>query len=227
MLSDTFRTNNQHHKYKLGDKSLKSSVKEKDLGIIVDDKMKFSEQCSAAVKKANSTLALIRRTIKYKKKEIIVRLYKALVRPQLEYCIQTWRPYLQTDIDRLEQVQRRATRMIKECRSQDYENRLLSTGLISLEARRNRGDLIQVFNLVKGIDKIDFNNFFTLANSNRTRGHKYKLVKVRSRLEIRKNFFSNRIVNMWNNLPAFVVDADSVNSFKNRLDKFWQEARKI
>ena len=64
--------NNPHHKYKLGDNSLKSSVKEKDLGIIVDDKMKFSEQCSAAVKKANSTLGLIRRTIKYKRKDVIV-----------------------------------------------------------------------------------------------------------------------------------------------------------
>ena len=115
---------------------------------------------------------------------------------------------METDTDRLEQVQRRATRIIKECRSQEYTNILLSTGLISLKARRNRGNLIQVFKLVKGIDKVDFNNFFRLANSNRTRGHKYKLVKVRSRIEIRKNFFSNRIVNMWNNLPAFLVDVD-------------------
>ena len=85
-----------------------------------------------------------------------------------------------------------------------------------------RGDLIQVFKLVKGIDKIDYNRFFQLADNTRTRGHRLKIVKVRSRLDIRNKFFSQRVVNSWNMLPSDVIEAETVNCFKNRLDKFWE-----
>ena len=182
-------------KYALGNQELKSLEKEKDLGVVMDTTFKFSEQCNVAVNNANRTLGLLKRTIKSRRKEIIVQLYKALVRPKLEYCIQAWRPFLKKDIDNLERVQRRATKMITECRNLNYESRLNVLNLISLEDRRTRGDLIQVFKLVKGIDKVDCGTFFKLANSSRTRGHKFKIVKVRSRLEIRKHFFSQRVVN--------------------------------
>ena len=80
--------------------------------------------------------------------------------------------------------------------------------------------MIEVFKMIKGIDKINFKNFFNPAANNGTRGHKYKLAKSRSRLDIRKNFFSQRVVSGWNELPASVIEADSVNSFKNRYDRF-------
>ena len=215
---------NKQYNYKLGDKELKKSVKEKDLGVVVDSKMKFSEQCSVAVKSANSTLGMIRRHIKSRQKNIIVQLYKALVRPKLEYCVQAWCPYLKKDVENIERVQHRATKLIGECAGLNYNDRLDRTGLITLEKRRLRGDLIQVFKLIKGIDKIDYNKFFQLVDSTRTRGHRFKVVKVRSRLEIRNKFFSQRVVNCWNLLPADVVDAETVNSFKNRLDKFWEHS---
>ena len=131
--------NNKCSQYKLGNAELKSIVKEKDLGIIIDNTLKFSEQCSTAVKCANRTLGLIKRTIKSRSKDVIVKLYKALVRPKLEYCVQAWRPFLRKDIDSMERVQRRATRMITERKSQDYEFRLKALGLISLEQRQTRG----------------------------------------------------------------------------------------
>ena len=214
--------NNKLSNYKLGNSDLKSSDSERDLGVIMDSSMKFSEQCNTVVKQANSTLGLIRRTIKFKRKDIIVRLYKALVRPKLEYCIQAWRPHLRKDIKSLEQIQHRATKMIPECRNQEYEARLRSTGLISVEDRYTRGDLIQVFKILKGIDKVEYSDFFKLVQDRRTRGHQYKIVKSRSRLDLRKHFFSQRVVNICNSLPSIVVEADSVNSFKNRLDKHWQ-----
>ena len=83
-----------------------------------------------------------------------------------------------------------------------------------------RGDLIEVFKLLKGFDKVDYNKFFQINPRKRTRGHSLKLNKSRSRTDIRKNFFSQRVVNSWNKLPQNVVDADSVNTFKNRLDDF-------
>jgi len=141
------------------------------------------------------TLGLIRRTIKNRNKNVVIKLYKALVRPKLEYCIQAWRPYLRKNIDSLERVQHRATRMISECRGQDYESRLARVGLITLEDRRSRGDLIEVFKIIKGVDKVDYRNFFELANYSVTRGHRYKIIKVRPRLEIRKHFFSQGVVN--------------------------------
>jgi hypothetical protein len=208
------------HKYSLCGSDLRDSINERDLGIIVDNSMKFSEQCNTAIKNANSTLGLIRRTIKCKSRNIITKLYKTLVRPKLEYCVQTWRPYLKKHIDNIEKVQHRATKMIEECRFLNYEDRLSQTGLTTLEERRTRGDLIEVFKMIKGLNKTDYTRFFTLATNNRTRGHRLKIVKNRSRLDIRKNFFSQRVVNDWNALPVVVVESESVNSFKNNYDKY-------
>ena len=106
--------------------------------------MKVSEQCGIAALKGNQILGLIRRTIMYKEKQLIVPLYKAIVRPHLEHCIQAWRPYRKKDIDKLERIQRRATKMIPELRDLSYESRLLQFGLTTLETRRLRGDQIEV-----------------------------------------------------------------------------------
>ena len=103
---------NQQTNYKLGGKQLRSSECEKDLGVLVDSSMKFSEHCNEVAKQANSILGLISRTINNKNKDVIVKLYKALVRPKLDYCVQVWSPYLKKDINRIEQIQHRATRMI-------------------------------------------------------------------------------------------------------------------
>ena len=113
-------------------------------------------KCAKAVKKANAVLGMIKRNIHFKSKDVIVKLYKSLVRPRLEYCIQAWSPYLKKDIDRLEKVQRRATRMIEGYWDLSYEERLERTGLIPLEKRRVRGDLIEVFKMMKGFDHVDF-----------------------------------------------------------------------
>ena len=176
----------------------------------------------SAVKNANATLGIIRRHIKSRKKNIIIKLYKTLVRPKIEYCVQVWCPYLKKDIENIERVQHRATKLIGECAGLSYNARLDRVGLITLEKRRLRGDLIQVFKLIKGIDNIDYNKFFKLVDNSRTRGHRFKIVKVRSRLDIRNKFFSQRVVNSWNGLPTDVVEAETVNSFKNKLDKFWE-----
>ena len=104
--------NNLQEEYFMDGKQLEKISEEKDLGVIVSSNFKVSNQCIKAAKKGNQILGLIRRTITCRSKEIIVRLYKSLVRPHLEYCIQAWRPHLVKDIDILEKVQRRATRMI-------------------------------------------------------------------------------------------------------------------
>jgi hypothetical protein len=216
---------NPKNQYTLGNSILKHSERERDLGVIIDKTMKFSEQVNSAVGKANSVLGMIKRNITCKNKNVITKLYKSLVRPILEYCVQVWRPHLRKDIDKMERVQHRATRMMEECKGLCYEDRLKVTGLMSLEDRRTRGDMIEVFKIIKGINKSDMSNWFQLANSDRTRGHKFKLVKRGSKRDIRKNFFSQRVVNDWNRLPEEVVEADTVNSFKNRYDKYKKQVR--
>ena len=171
--------------------------------------MKVSEQCGIAASKVNQILGLIR-TIMYKEKELIVPLYKAIVRPHLEYCIQAWRQY-RKDIDKLERIQRRATKIIPELRDLSYESRLLECHLTTLETRRLR-DQIEVFKIVNGYEDVDRNMFFKLEGG-RTRGHKAALVKEQCRLDMRKYSFSQRVINEWNKLPNDCVNARSVNMF--------------
>ena len=173
--------------YKMGDTVLGTTVKEKDLGVTISADMKVSEQCGIAASKGNQILGLIRRNITYKGKKLIIPLYKAIVRPHLEYCIQAWRPYRKKDIDTLERIQRRATKMIPELRDLSYEERLKECGLTTLETRRLKGDQIEVFKILNGYENIDRNMFFSLKKDSRTRGHEVKLVKDQCRLDIRKH----------------------------------------
>ena len=107
---------NMDEEYKMGDAVLGRTTQEKDLGVTFSADVKVSEQCGIAALKGNQILGLLRRTIMYKEKQLIVPLYKAIVRPHLEYCIQAWRPYCKKDIDKLERIQRKATKMIPELR---------------------------------------------------------------------------------------------------------------
>ena len=122
---------------------------------------------------------------------MIVKLYKSLGRPRLECCVPAWSPYFKKDIEMIEGVQRRATKLVESLRDVCYSERLAQTGLISLEKRRVRGDLIQVFKILKGLDKLDYTLLFEISADGRTRGHNLKLVKKRCNGEIRKHFLVN------------------------------------
>ena len=137
----------QNDEHQMGDAVLGRTTQEKDLRVTFSADMKVSDQYRIAASKGNQILELIRRTITYKEKQLIVPLCKAIVRPHLEYRIQAWRPYRKKDIDKLERILRRATKIIPELRDLSYESRLLQCGLTTLETRRLRGpnrDLIKV-----------------------------------------------------------------------------------
>ena len=189
----------------------------KDLGIIVNQDLKVANQCSVAVKAANRTLGLIKRTFTSRKKDIIVRLYKSLIRPHLEYCMSVWRLHYRKDIKLLEGVQRRTLKLIDGFNILSYEDRLRAVHLTSLETRRMRGDLIEVYKIMHGLANLNPEKFFTFSTSG-LRGHRYKLFKPRVRTDIGKFSFFYRIVDLWNSLPDEVVDAVSMNCFKNKID---------
>ncbi|MEW8547929.1 MAG: reverse transcriptase family protein, partial [Candidatus Thiodiazotropha sp.] len=195
---------------------------EKDLGVIVDKNLKFREHITSKVNIANRNVAIIFRTFTYLDTEMFLNLYKSLVRPHLEYGSQIWSPIYKKDKIIIENVQRRATRLVKSISHMSYENRLRELGLPTLEYRRLRADMVQVYKILNGIDKIDVDKLFTMASHRRTRGHSLKLFKPRARLNTRRQSFSNRIVDTWNLLPETVVRAPSLNSFKSRLNIHWR-----
>ena len=125
----------------MGGTVLNTTVKEKDLRLTINADMKVWKQCGIAASKAKLTV---------QGKQLIIPLYKTVVRPHLEYCIQAWRPYRKKDIDMLERVQRRATllQIIPNLRNISYEKRLRECGLTALETMRLREDQTKVFKIV-------------------------------------------------------------------------------
>ena len=136
-------------------------------------------------------------------------------------------PFYQGDIHKLEAVQRRATKMVADQNDKPYEERLKNLDLPSLTYRKKQGDIIQVFKIVNGLVNINTKSLFTPINSSRTRGHAHKLFKQHAIKHPRIDSFSQRIVNTWNSLPAYVINAPSINQFKNRLDRHWKDIRYV
>ncbi|KAK3777007.1 hypothetical protein RRG08_008862 [Elysia crispata] len=211
-MADKNSTSNKH--------PLKNSKAEKDLGVVVDSQLNFKDHISQATTKANRILGVIRSSFDHLTDHTFVQLYKALVRPILEYGHLVWQPVLETLQQDIEDVQRRDTKLIGHLKDKLYPERLSILKLPSLEHRRRRGDMIDLFKYVTGIYDAS-RPIFELAPNSNTRGHSKKLIKKRSRLAVRSNFFSERVVSGWNSLPESVVSAPSVNAFKNSLDTHW------
>ena len=120
----------------------------------------------------------------------------------------------------VEKVQRRATKLIPELKELTYVERLKKLKLPSLVHRRRRGDMIQTFKIIGGLEDIPADRFFTVSNSTSTRGHSLKIEKPRCNTSAKLHHFSQRIINDWNALPESVVQAKDVNDFKSKLDKY-------
>ena len=213
-------SNNVQAKYVMSNVPLASAENEKDLGVVVSKDLKPSKHCTEAVKNANKLVGFIGRTFEFKSEKVILTLYNSLVRPQLEYCVQFWSPYYRKDIEKLEKIQRRVTKMIPRLRNKPYEERLEALNLFSLTKRRIRGDLIEVFKIFHGYNNLDVNKYFTIDHSTITRNNGFKITPKRFKTHEAKHFFFNRIVNIWNKLPSEIVNSTSIASFKNKIDKY-------
>ena len=202
---------------------LECTSEEKDVGVWISTTLKPSLQCQKAANKANSVLGQMARAVSYRDRITWVKLYKQYVRPHLEYCIQAWSPWLEQDKKALEKVQERAIKMVSGLESNSYKDRLKELGLQSLEDRRVRGDMIQVWKILNNHDNLNKNDFFVPVNQNiqqtRLRAVRVNMQKIRVTTDIRKHSFSVRVPDKWNTLPTDVKEARSLNTFKNMYDK--------
>jgi len=194
------------------DEGIESSSEEKDLGVLMDEKLDMSHQCVLAAQKANCILGCIRRSVASRSREVILPLCSTLgvLRPALE-------PSAQEGHGPVGAGPEEATKMIQGLEQLCCEYRLRELGLFSLGKRRLRGDLRAAFQYLKGGYRKDGDNLFSKACCERARSNVLKLREGRFRLDLRKKFFTMRVVKHWNRLLREVFDAPSLETFKARL----------
>ena len=209
-------TCNPKFSYVLGSFPIPHASQVKDLGVIIDSNLKFHAQALSASAKARRVGNYLLKYLSFVDCSNLKILLTSFIRPHLEYCIQAWRPFYHKSFSLLERTFRYFTKRCSATAGRPYPDRLKALGLHTLHARFDRGDMLQTFKILRGFDPLPSEFFFSKAPFVRTRGHSLKLQP----LPFRKGCFSQRVVLPWNQLPASIVEAPSVTTFKAAYDKF-------
>jgi ribonuclease P/MRP protein subunit RPP40 len=204
----------------VGPNCIATNCEIKDLGITIDSKLGFSSYISNIVARAHARSNLIYKCFISKDTTTLLRAYTTYVRPLLEYATCIWSPQHVTAVRQVESVQRRFTKRLPGLKHLSYESRLAVLGIEKLELRRLKQDLITAYKILFGLLDVNANELFTVHNTNYdTRGHAYKLLQGHCRTDVRRHFFTERVIKIWNNLPANETDFYNVKAFSNFLNK--------
>ena len=185
------------------------------------DTLFWEEQIRGMIGKAKQMTSWIIRNVVSRKPEVLIPFYKAFVRPHLEYAVQVWAPTARHGncgiIMEIEDCQRQFTRIIEGMGPLSYRRRLQRLRLTTLLEPRMRGDLIETYKIINGFVNYGHNIFGT-NTAYRTRNH-FNFTSHRP-LRSAHDFFNNRVIKYWNQLPLRVRNSSSINAFKAGLDLF-------
>ena len=203
----------------LGDRESSVVSEFRDLGVIVDSGLRFHQHIGTICGRASAMMGELLRSTVCRSADFMVTLFTTHIRSTLEYCSSVWNVGYLGDARKLERLQRRWTKEIHDMERLDYPTRLRRLSLFSIHGRLLRKDLIKVWKAFNEHD-VGLSDLFEMARDGRTRGHRFKMSIPVCRGDLRRRFFSVRVVSDWNSLPAEVVESQTVETFKGRLQGF-------
>jgi ribonuclease P/MRP protein subunit RPP40 len=193
--------------------SISPSDSERDLGITTTSDVKWSTHANNCASKANKMLGWMKSSFMCRDENLWKKLYMTYIRPHLEFAAPAWNVYQKQDIDCIERIQRRATKVSHNLKHLKYEERLATLGLTTLEARRTRGDYNQPYKIVTERDSVNWHTKPRIAEA--AYGHRPRMFRQYvNNCAARHNFFTNRVANKWNSLTDATANSTSVNMFK-------------
>ena len=209
---------NQNQVYTMNGEPLTCVDEEVDIGVKVTKSLKPSAQCLKAAKTAQQVLAQLTRAFHYRDRNVFMRLYTQYVRPHLEFSAPAWSPWTEHDIECLEKVQKRAVNMVSGLKGNSYEDKLVELDMVTLKERRHQMDMLQAYKIVKGKDRVSKDTWFSMASENvnrvtRSAADPLSMRIPAPRLEVRRNFFSQRVPALWNKVPAQIREAETPRAF--------------
>jgi ribonucleases P/MRP protein subunit RPP40 len=218
-------TNNPKYDYFMQDTKLAVVEEEKDVGVTIHNSLKPARQCQKAATTGLRVLNQLRNNFHFRDRHVFLKLYKQYVRPHLEFATPVWSPWLNTDKQVLENVQKKFVNMVAGLHPGSYEEKCQQLGLETLEERRHLQDLAQTYKMVRGKEKLTRTELFTHVHGGRTRqdADELNLKQAASRLDVRKNFFTQRIVRSWNAVPHEIKRSANVTGFKAAYKKLLRD----
>ncbi len=215
--------NNPRHEFVMGGQKLATTAEERDKGVAIIENLKPAAQCAKATKTAQTVLGQICRASHYRDRHIFFRLYKQYVRLHLEFSTQARSPWTEADKEILERVQKRAVKMVTGLRETEYKERLKEMGLLTLEERRHQADMHMVHKMLHAESGMDPEHWFEKASAGeqvtRRAADPFNIKPKYGRLELRRNFFSVRVEEDWNKIPAEVKSHSEAARFKRAYRK--------
>jgi len=189
-----------------------------DLGIIVDSNLSFENHINSICTMARQRSGLILKCFTSRNPSLLVKAFSTYVRPVLEFASSVWSPSKIHLINKLESVQKRFTKRLYGLSNMSYDARLTFLKLESLKLRRHKSDLTMYYKIMHNLVDMNSNLFFSISNTNRTRGHSLKLLKPLCRTNSQLSSFCCRAINSWNCLPDDIVTSASLFTFKSKLN---------
>ena len=202
--------------YTLNGRCLPTPTSHGDLGVVIDSSLKFHEHVDSLSQKVAALCHNFLKALVCRSPNLMLFLLKTHIRPVLEYGSCLWHTGFTGDLRKLERIQRRWTKRVQGLRDLSYSERLSELGLFSIQGRLTRADLILYWKIFHGKSYITPQSMFAHPQT-ATRGHPFKIMVRRANTNIRQRFFSQRCINLWNSLPAEVVTATDLQSFKRGL----------